>query len=173
MYFLRVIQPINDSLFACLSVRLPVQSLFVRAVRAYNGENFRTSVSDMELALRDFLKVYDECLAASEGPRDVKDFKDFYPSIAGELTSLPEPQLWSRSSQPSGNFFFSLSPFTADHYIEVLERKVNCEKDLTPVIGGFVVENFVATMYHYLQFAYYKREELPRRSNIFLIVTLP
>lgn len=62
-----------------------LQTLFVRAVRAYNGENFRTSVSDMELALRDFFKVYDECLAASEGPRDVKDFKDFYPSIAGQF----------------------------------------------------------------------------------------
>lgn len=43
----------------------------------------------------------------------------------------------------------------------MLDRKAKCEKDLTPVIGGFVVEKFVATMYHYLQFAYYKREELP------------
>ncbi|XP_061520290.1 cartilage-associated protein [Phycodurus eques] len=105
------------------------ETLFVRAVRAYNGENFRTSVSDMELALRDFFKVYDECLAASEGPRDVKDFKDFYPNIA-------------------------------DHYTEVLERKVQCESDLTPVVGGFVVDKFVATMYHYLQFAYYKLKDL-------------
>ncbi|XP_030644417.1 cartilage-associated protein [Chanos chanos] len=105
------------------------ETLFVRAVRAYNGENFRTSVSDMELALRDFFKVYDECLAASEGSRDIKDFKDFYPSIA-------------------------------DHYTEVLERKVRCESDLTPVVGGFVVEKFVATMYHYLQFAYYKLNDL-------------
>lgn len=64
------------------------QTLFIRAVRAYNGENFRTSVSDMELALRDFFKVYDECLAASEGPRDIRDFKDFYPSIAGQLMSI-------------------------------------------------------------------------------------
>ena len=70
-------------MFSCVCVLL--QTLFVRAVRAYNGENFRTSVSDMELALRDFFKVYDECLAASEGPRDVKDFKDFYPSIAGQF----------------------------------------------------------------------------------------
>ena len=62
--------------------------MFVRAVRAYNGDNFRTSVSDMELALRDFFKVYDECLAACEGPRDVKDFKDFYPSIAGQFVSI-------------------------------------------------------------------------------------
>lgn len=43
-----------------------------------------------------------------------------------------------------------------DHYIEVLACKVQCESNLTPIIGGFVVEKFVATMYHYLQFAYYK-----------------
>ncbi|XP_046875556.1 cartilage-associated protein [Hypomesus transpacificus] len=105
------------------------ETLFVRAVRAYNGDNYRTSVSDMELALRDFFKVFDECLAASEGSREIKDFKDFYPSIA-------------------------------DHYTEVLERKVKCESELTPVVGGFVVEKFVATMYHYLQFAYYKLNDL-------------
>ncbi|KAL0962065.1 hypothetical protein UPYG_G00335240 [Umbra pygmaea] len=105
------------------------EMLFVRAVRAYNGDNYRTSVSDMELALRDFFKVYDECLAASEGAREIKDFKDFYPSIA-------------------------------DHYTEVLERKVKCEAELTPVVGGFIVEKFVATMYHYLQFAYYKLNDL-------------
>lgn len=48
---------------------------------------------------------------------------------------------------------------STDHYIEVLDRKVSCESDLTPVVGGFVVEKFVATMYHYLQFAYYKCEQ--------------
>lgn len=134
----------------------------MRAVRAYNGENYRTSVSDMELALRDFMKVYDECLAASEGPRDVKDFKDFYPSIAGQLTSLPPLRLRSRCLRSFGDFFFNcFFSHSADHYIEVLDRKAKCEKDLTPVIGGFVVEKFVATMYHYLQFAYYKREEPP------------
>jgi len=52
-----------------------------------------------------------------------------------------------------------LSPLLSpDHYTEVLARKVNCESELTPVVGGFVVEKFVATMYHYLQFAYYKRK---------------
>lgn len=79
-----IMSAINNIARLCLCVLL--QTLFVRAVRAYNGENFRTSVSDMELSLRDFFKVYDECLAASEGPRDVKDFKDFYPSIAGQFT---------------------------------------------------------------------------------------
>ncbi|XP_021491453.2 cartilage-associated protein [Meriones unguiculatus] len=105
------------------------ESLFVRAVRAYNGENWRTSITDMELALPDFFKAFYECLAACEGSREIKDFKDFYLSVA-------------------------------DHYIEVLECKVWCEESLTPVIGGFPVEKFVAIMYHYLQFAYYKLNDL-------------
>lgn len=105
------------------------ESLFVRAVRAYNGENWRTSISDMELALPDFFKAFYECLAACEGSREIKDFKDFYLSIA-------------------------------DHYVEVLECKIHCEETLTPVIGGYPVEKFVATIYHYLQFAYYKLNDL-------------
>uniref|UniRef100_A0A8D0GU87 Cartilage associated protein n=1 Tax=Sphenodon punctatus TaxID=8508 RepID=A0A8D0GU87_SPHPU len=105
------------------------ETLFIRAVRAYNGENWRTSISDMELALPEFYKAYDDCLAACEISREIKDFKDFYLSIA-------------------------------DHYIEVLECKLKCEGDLTPIIGGFVVEKFVATMYHYLQYAYYKLNDM-------------
>lgn len=65
--------------------RLPpaFQTLFIRAVRAYNGENWRTAITDMELALPDFFKAFYECLAACEGSREIKDFKDFYLSIAG------------------------------------------------------------------------------------------
>ncbi|XP_040186821.1 cartilage-associated protein [Rana temporaria] len=105
------------------------ENFFIRAVRAYNGENWRTSISDMELALPDFYKAFQECTAFCEGSREIKDFKDFYPSVA-------------------------------DHYIEVLRCKMKCERDLTPVIGGYVVEKFVATMYHYLQFAYYKLDDV-------------
>ncbi|XP_015282911.1 PREDICTED: cartilage-associated protein [Gekko japonicus] len=105
------------------------ETLFIRAVRAYNGENWRTSITDMELALPEFFKAYDDCLAACEVSREITDFKEFYLSIA-------------------------------DHYIQVLECKLKCETDLTPVIGGYMVEKFVATMYHYLQFAYYKLNDL-------------
>lgn len=42
--------------------------------------------------------------------------------------------------------------------MSVLRCKVGCEGELTPNVGGYFVEKFVATMYHYLQFAYYKRE---------------
>lgn len=38
----------------------------------------------MELALPDFFKTYDDCIAACEGSREITDFKDFYLSIAGE-----------------------------------------------------------------------------------------
>lgn len=112
----------------------PYENLFVRAVRAYNGDNWGTSISDMELALPDFFKAYDDCTAACEGSREIKDFKDFYLSIA-------------------------------DHYIEVLACKVQCESNLTPIIGGFVVEKFVATMYHYLQFAYYKLNDMKNAAS--------
>ncbi|XP_069469234.1 cartilage-associated protein [Ambystoma mexicanum] len=105
------------------------ESLFIRAVRAYNGENWRTSISDMELAIPEYFRVFKECLAACEGSREITHFKDFYLSIA-------------------------------DHYIEVLDCKMKCEGDLTPVIGGYVVEKFVATMFHYLQYAYYKLNDL-------------
>uniref|UniRef100_A0A6I8PZM9 Cartilage associated protein n=1 Tax=Xenopus tropicalis TaxID=8364 RepID=A0A6I8PZM9_XENTR len=105
------------------------ESLFIRSVRAYNGENWRTSISDMELALPDFFKTFEECIAACEGSREINTFKDFYHSVA-------------------------------DHYTEVLKCKLKCESYLTPVIGGYVVEKFVATMYHYLQYAYYKLNDV-------------
>ncbi|KAF0033036.1 hypothetical protein F2P81_015326 [Scophthalmus maximus] len=47
-------------------------------------------------------------------------------------------------------------PTLADLYTDVLKCKVKCQQHLTPNVGGFFVEKFVATMYHYLQFSYYK-----------------
>ncbi|XP_054860731.1 endoplasmic reticulum protein SC65-like isoform X1 [Amphiprion ocellaris] len=44
----------------------------------------------------------------------------------------------------------------ADVYVDVLRCKLKCEENLMPNIGGYFVEKFVATVYHYLQYAYYK-----------------
>ncbi|KAJ8251250.1 hypothetical protein GJAV_G00218960 [Gymnothorax javanicus] len=54
------------------------------------------------------------------------------------------------------DFYASL----ADLYKDALMCKVKCEDNLTPNVGGFFVEKFVATMYHYLQFAYYKLNDV-------------
>lgn len=51
-------------------------------------------------------------------------------------------------------------PAIADLFVDVLRCKVDCETNLTPNVGGFFVEKFVATMYHYLQFAYYKLNDI-------------
>ncbi|KAL4657768.1 synaptonemal complex protein SC65-like [Arapaima gigas] len=51
-------------------------------------------------------------------------------------------------------------PSLAAIFTEALRCKVNCEANLTPNVGGFFVEKFVATMYHYLQFAYYKLNDV-------------
>ncbi|KAL8175993.1 UNVERIFIED_CONTAM: Endoplasmic reticulum protein SC65 [Gekko kuhli] len=107
----------------------PYETVFVRAVKLYNSGDFRSSIADMEHALAEYYKVYENCLAGCEGSYELRDFKDFYPAIA-------------------------------DHFVEVLRCKVDCEADLTPNVGGYFVEKFVATMYHYLQFAYYKLNDI-------------
>ncbi|XP_037610353.1 endoplasmic reticulum protein SC65-like [Sebastes umbrosus] len=60
----------------------------------------------------------------------------------------------------------------ADVYIDVLRCKLKCEENLMPNVGGYFVENFVATIYHYLQYAYYKlndgRSALPCAYSYFL-----
>ncbi|XP_029311828.1 endoplasmic reticulum protein SC65-like isoform X1 [Cottoperca gobio] len=61
---------------------------------------------------------------------------------------------------------------TADVYVDVLHCKLKCEENLMPNVGGYFVEKFVATMYHYLQYAYYKlndgRSALPCAYSYFL-----
>ncbi|XP_048416538.1 endoplasmic reticulum protein SC65 [Stegostoma tigrinum] len=105
------------------------ETLFLKAVRAYNIGNFRSSITDMEHALPEYYKAYEECISGCEESCDVTAFKDFYPAVA-------------------------------DHYVETLKCKVKCDQNLTPNVGGFFVEKFVATMYHYLQFAYYKLNDI-------------
>ncbi|KAJ8414347.1 hypothetical protein AAFF_G00052170 [Aldrovandia affinis] len=52
--------------------------------------------------------------------------------------------------------FKDFFPSLADLYMDALKCKVKCEESLTPNVGGYFVEKFVPTMYHYLQFSYYK-----------------
>ncbi|XP_066192669.1 endoplasmic reticulum protein SC65 isoform X2 [Sylvia atricapilla] len=107
----------------------PRQPIFVRSVKLYNNGDFRSSAADMEQALAEYYKAYEDCLAGCEGAYELQEFKDFYPAIA-------------------------------DHLVSVLQCKVDCETELTPNVGGYFVEKFVATMYHYLQFAYYKLNDV-------------
>ncbi|CAI5658831.1 unnamed protein product [Oreochromis niloticus] len=60
----------------------------------------------------------------------------------------------------------------ADAYIDTLRCKLRCEENLTPNIGGYFVVKFVPTVYHYLQYAYYKlndgRSAVPCAYSYFL-----
>uniref|UniRef100_A0A3P8TF45 Prolyl 3-hydroxylase family member 4 (inactive) n=1 Tax=Amphiprion percula TaxID=161767 RepID=A0A3P8TF45_AMPPE len=51
---------------------------------------------------------------------------------------------------------YSLICCSTDVYVDVLRCKLKCEENLMPNVGGYFVEKFVATVYHYLQYAYYK-----------------
>uniref|UniRef100_A0A3Q3B519 Prolyl 3-hydroxylase family member 4 (inactive) n=1 Tax=Kryptolebias marmoratus TaxID=37003 RepID=A0A3Q3B519_KRYMA len=52
---------------------------------------------------------------------------------------------------PEGDFYALIAV-----YVDMLKCKLECEENLTPNVGGYFVENFVATIYHHLQYAYYK-----------------
>lgn len=69
-------------------------------------------------------------------------------------------ELWSPLPPSWGQYTvsFSLLLLPPDLFADSLQCKVDCEANLTPNVGGYFVDKFVATMYHYLQFAYYKRE---------------
>ncbi|TRY65739.1 hypothetical protein DNTS_005579 [Danionella cerebrum] len=56
--------------------------------------------------------------------------------------------------------FKDFYPALAELFYEVLNCKVSCEEKLVPNVGGFFVEKYVATMFHYLQFAYYKLNDV-------------
>ncbi|KAM4525454.1 endoplasmic reticulum protein SC65-like [Odontesthes bonariensis] len=60
----------------------------------------------------------------------------------------------------------------AEVYVDTLRCKLKCEENLMPNVGGYFVEKFVATMYHYLQYAYYKlndgRRAVPCAYSYFL-----
>ncbi len=38
----------------------------------------------MELAAAEYFKTFNMCLMSCEGSYDVQEFKDFYPSLAGQ-----------------------------------------------------------------------------------------
>uniref|UniRef100_A0A8C0H990 Prolyl 3-hydroxylase family member 4 (inactive) n=1 Tax=Chelonoidis abingdonii TaxID=106734 RepID=A0A8C0H990_CHEAB len=59
-----------------------VSTVFVRSVKLYNSGDFRSSIADMEHALAEYYKAYENCLAGCEGAYELREFKDFYPAIA-------------------------------------------------------------------------------------------
>eukprot|EP00063_Salmo_salar_P039431 XP_014014266.1 PREDICTED: synaptonemal complex protein SC65-like isoform X1 [Salmo salar] len=100
---------------------------FLKAVTLFNSEDFSSSISHMEQALSQYLQQYSLCQAMCQGACDA---------------DLPQTK--------------DLYPTLADAYVDALRCEVKCEENLMPNVGGYFVEKFIATMYHYLQFAYYK-----------------
>lgn len=56
----------------------------------YNSGDFSGSARHMEEAIGHYFEVYDGCVAGCEGSYEILEFKDFYPTLAGETRPLPD-----------------------------------------------------------------------------------
>uniref|UniRef100_W5LER6 Prolyl 3-hydroxylase family member 4 (inactive) n=1 Tax=Astyanax mexicanus TaxID=7994 RepID=W5LER6_ASTMX len=127
-YFQRFTPLIKSQNIVVINLNVSLQAVFLKGVKLYNAGDFSRSVPELERACEEYMKAYEVCVEVCEGSYDLKEFKDFYPTLAGQYTHT--------------------------------HCKVKCEDNLMPNVGGFFVEKFVATMYHYLQFAYYKLNDV-------------
>uniref|UniRef100_A0A3Q4MYD4 Prolyl 3-hydroxylase family member 4 (inactive) n=1 Tax=Neolamprologus brichardi TaxID=32507 RepID=A0A3Q4MYD4_NEOBR len=121
----------------------PYETSFLRGVKLVGLGDYSSGVQELEEALWLYFQEYDLCQAECEGITQLLPDRDFYAVIAG----------WYA-------------------YIDTLRCKLRCEENLTPNIGGYFVVRFVPTVYHYLQYAYYKlndgRSAVPCAHSYFL-----
>lgn len=57
----------------------------------YNNGDFSSSARNMEQAITHYFEVYADCLVGCEGSYEILEFKDFYPTLAGERRT-PSPR---------------------------------------------------------------------------------
>lgn len=67
------------------------QSVFLKSVMLYNSGDFSGSARNMEQAVTQFLEIHSSCLAGCESAYEIVEFKDFYPTLAGERWTASSP----------------------------------------------------------------------------------
>lgn len=50
----------------------------------YNSGDFSGSARNMEQAITQYFEIHSSCLAGCESAYEIVEFKDFYPTLAGE-----------------------------------------------------------------------------------------
>lgn len=65
-----------------------MQSAFLKSVKLYNSGDFSNSARNMEQAITHYFEIYGLCLAGCEGSYEILEFKDFYPTLAGNRGAI-------------------------------------------------------------------------------------
>ncbi|XP_078725809.1 prolyl 3-hydroxylase 1 [Lampetra fluviatilis] len=114
----------------------PHLDAFQQGVERYAAEEFPIAVEYMELAVDEYFAADSECRAQCEGPFEF----DGYAYL---------------------DYNSDLYQAMADHYVQVLNCRHDCARELSTRPGRTTpIEDFLPAHYNYLQFAYYKMEEL-------------
>lgn len=62
--------------------------MFLKSVTLYNSGDFSSSARHMEQAITQYFEIYSLCLEGCEGSYEILEYKDFYPTLAGEFSVL-------------------------------------------------------------------------------------
>ncbi|XP_077106298.1 prolyl 3-hydroxylase 1 [Ranitomeya variabilis] len=131
--YYKMMAGVSDSDFRDLEAK-PHMQQFRLGVRYYTDEESATAITYFEKALEEYLVADVECRSLCDGPYDYDgyNFLDY-----------------------SADLFQSIT----DHYVQVMSCRQGCVSDLATQPGkDKPTEDFLASHFNYLQFAYYNTE---------------
>ncbi|XP_073441594.1 prolyl 3-hydroxylase 1 [Dendrobates tinctorius] len=131
--YYKMMAGVSDSDFRDLEAKPHMQD-FRLGVRYYTDEESGTAITYFEKALEEYLVADVECRSLCEGPYDYDgyNFLDY-----------------------SADLFQSIT----DHYVQVMSCRQGCVSELATQPGkDKPIEDFLASHFNYLQFAYYNIE---------------
>ncbi|XP_033885266.3 prolyl 3-hydroxylase 2-like isoform X1 [Acipenser ruthenus] len=133
----KLLEGVQESHFQDREAR-PHQQAFTSGVKHYDAGDYEKAISFFEEALLEYGKADVECRALCEGPQKFEEheYLDYYPGLYKAIS---------------------------DHYTQILICEHECVRDLATRPGRLSpMENYLPLHYDYLQYAYFKVNEIEK-----------
>ncbi|MGH0179665.1 UNVERIFIED_CONTAM: hypothetical protein FKN15_002323 [Acipenser sinensis] len=133
----KLLEGVQESHFQDREAR-PHQQAFTSGVKHYDAGDYEKAISFFEEALLEYSKADVECRALCEGPQKFEEheYLDYYPGLYKAIS---------------------------DHYTQILICEHECVRDLATRPGRLSpMENYLPLHYDYLQYAYFKVNEIEK-----------
>ncbi|XP_037589547.1 endoplasmic reticulum protein SC65-like [Cebus imitator] len=144
--------------------RNPKHELTAKYLSCYRGMLHVADESLMDLEAQPYEAVFLRAVKLCNSGDFCSSTEDMERALAEYLAVFARCLAGCEGAQEQVDFR-DFYPAIADLFAESLQCKVDCEANLTPNVGGYFVDKFVATVYHYLQFAYYKLNDVRQAAR--------